>query len=153
MAFRIKTEAKNWFKDIRSKYEFDYYYLSLMAGLAERRKSEVPQSETTEIVQDFPGDYRTRGRIIIALFIRTELEEMGISLTERSVLNQNIGRLVDPHSPNRLSNEGEREMNKYANGGFEVLTEWFEDRPRTMEAFLPLYKRKIDAAIAASHTP
>ena len=40
------------------------------------------------------------------------------------------------------------EMNRYSYGGFDVLAnEWFEDRPRIMEAFLPLYKEKIKSKI------
>ncbi len=142
MAFRIKSEARDWFKYIRGKmdWDFDCYYLCLMAGLAERRKIDAVQSETIELTQDFPAEYRSRGRIIVALFINTELEEMGISLKERA-------GLIDPHSASSLSNEGEREINKYANGGYEVLTEWFEDKPRTLEAFLPLYKKKLDLSL------
>jgi hypothetical protein len=30
---------------------------------------------------------------------------------------------------------------------FGVLTEWFRDQPRTIETFLPFYKRHLDNAI------
>lgn len=151
MAFRIKNEAKDWFKYVRPsmEFDFDYYYLCLMAGLASKQKGEqdLPQSETTELTQDFPGDYRLRGRVIVALFIKTDLELMGISLTERATLNEHIHKLVEPHSASGLSNEGERLINRYANRGFDILTEWFDEKPRKLEIFLPLYKRKLDLAI------
>lgn len=150
MSFRLRKDAKPWFKDIRGKlnYDFDEYYFCLMAGLAAGVKKDVPQSETDELVQSFPGEYRKRGRIIVALFLKTELAQMGVSLTERSALNQSIDTLVEPTSPSTLSDEGEHELNKYADGGFEVLTEWLEDRPRTLETFLPLFKRRLDEALA-----
>ena len=150
MSFRINGEAKEWFKNIRPEmeYDFDYYYLCLMAALAKKEKSDrdTPQAETSEITQDFPGEYRTRGRVIIALLIKTELEMMGINLTERNELNEHIHKLVNPLSPNGLSNEGERLMNRYANRGFEILKEWFENKPIELEVFLPLYMRKLDLA-------
>ena len=34
-------------------------------------------------------------------------------------------------------------MNQYSYGGFEVLTEWFDERPRSLEGFLPHYLRKL----------
>ena len=29
------------------------------------------------------------------------------------------------------------EINHYAAGGFDILTDWFDDRPRHLETFLP----------------
>lgn len=151
MAFRIKNEAKDWFKYIRPhmEYDFDYYYLCLMAGMAKREKTpqDIPQVDTTELTQDFPGDYRLRGRLIIALLIKTDLEAMGIKLKERAALDAHIHRLIEPHSASGLSSEGERLVNRYANRGFEILLEWFDQRPRNLEIFLPLYKQKLEYAI------
>jgi len=59
---------------------------------------------------------------------------------------------VEPHSICGLSNEGERLMNRYANRGFEILKEWFEERPRNLEIFLPLYKRKLDEVLQVQHS-
>ena len=150
MPFRLRTETRRWFTDIRDVFpvDFDMYYLCLMAGLATRKKADVTGNEATDLVDYFPGDYRGRGSVIISLFLSRELQKMGISLAERHVLHQAIRRLIDPQSPSRLSDDGLREMNRYANAGFEVLTEWFEDRPRAIETFLPMYKRRLQAALA-----
>ena len=42
-----------------------------------------------------------------------------------------------------------RELNRYSYGGYEVLSQdWFDDRPRNIETFLPLYKRKLSIALS-----
>jgi hypothetical protein len=149
MPFRLRQEAVTFFKHIRPNLsmDFDMYYFCLMAGLALMRKEEVPSAQTNELVDSFPGEYRPKGRIIVAVFLTRELTEMGISRSNRSALHMAIGQLIDPLSPSHLSDLGLKELNKYAHGGYNVLTEWFNDHPRVFEAFLPLYKQKIDAAI------
>lgn len=157
MSFRLRNDARTWFKGIRAsgalEMDFDSYYFCLMAGLATRTKADIPQSDTAEIVQSFPGEYKAKGRLIVALFLKVELEELGVSMEKKTPVHEAISRLVRPMSPSGLSDEGEREINKYAHGGFDVLTEWLEDRPRTLETFLPLYKRYLDNAISTVHQP
>ena len=55
---------------------------------------------------------------------------------------------MTPDAPNFLSDEGVREFNKYAHGGYEQLIEWFEDRPRALETFLRSFKRKVDQKLS-----
>lgn len=154
MYFRLQTAAREWFRDVRKdlSIDFDIYYLCLMAGLARRRKAEASQAATTDLTNDFPGVYRMKGRIITAFFLSQELKQLGISFTERSALHAAIRDLVDPLSSSHLSDQGIKEINKYSFGGFEVLTEYFQkrhiDRPRTLEAFLPMYKELINEAVA-----
>ena len=149
MPFRLRRDTRKWFKNIEHAFslDFDMYYMCLMAGLAAGRKEDVPQGETTELVDDFPGEYRSKGRVILALFLSRELKSMGIKLSERATLHSAIQRLVDPRSASHLSDVGMKEINRYSFGGFDVLTEWFRDQPRTIETFLPLYKRHLDNAI------
>lgn len=151
MPFRLRRDARKWFKDVESGFDidFDMYYLCLMAGLAERRKEDVVLAETTELVDEFPIIYRPRGRLIVSLFLSRELKELGIKLTERITLHSELQKLIDPLSASHLSEVGMRELNRYSYGGFDVLSQdWFEDRPRNIETFLPLYKRKLNAALA-----
>ncbi len=155
MPFRIKEEARTWFQYIRPKmeYDFDYYYLCLMVGLATRQKTpDLVQADTTEITDDFPGEYRSRGRIIISLFLKIELDAAGISLNNRSDLNEYIHTLINPNSVNKLSSEGDAVLNKYADRGFEILKEWFGDKPRNLEIFLPLMKQRLSEAITENST-
>jgi hypothetical protein len=153
MPFRLRRDTRKWFEDVKSAFvlDFDMYYLCLMAGLAERRKEDAPFSATTDLVDDFPGVYRPKGRLVIALFLNREIKWLGVKLNERETLHSEIEKLVDPLSASHLSEAGMKEINRYSFGGFDVLSQdWFDDRPRNIETFLPLYKRQLDAALARS---
>lgn len=157
MVFRIKRDAKKWFKDVTGSgplsLDFDIWYLCLMAGLASGRKVDVPVAETSELVDYFPGKFESRGRVIVAAFIGRELAQRGIKMTERKALHTAIAGLVSPRSPSHLSDEGMHEINRYAHGGFDYLVENFDDRPRTLDTFLPIYKQLIDGAVATMPAP
>ena len=150
MPFRLREDTRKWFGDIDSlfKNDFDIYYFCLMAGLATGRKETVPTSEAKEFVNNFPGLYRSRKGVIISLFLSKELDIMGIRMSEKSQVRAEIARLINPQDPSGLSNDGMREINRYSYGGYDVLAnEWFDERPRAIEVFLPMYKRKLDEAI------
>lgn len=146
MPFYLRRDARNWFRDIRPamSLDFDEYYLCFVAGLATGRKADASQDETTELVDTFPGEYRRRGRLLVAAFLARELQGMGISSTDRGALHSTISKLVDPLATSQLSAEGMKQFNRYSYGGFDVLTEWFDDRPRAIETFLPVFKQKLD---------
>jgi hypothetical protein len=145
--FRLRKESKSWFKDIVNKnalqLDFDVYYFCLVAGLATKIKRDLPTAETSELVETFPGRYRDRSKIIIALFLARELDSLGVTLKDKKTAHNQISRLVRPDSPNCLSDEGMKELNKYAAGGFEAISSWFEDRPRSLDTFLRIFSMKI----------
>jgi hypothetical protein len=144
MPFRLRRDSRKWFQDIAGDFEvdFDMYYLCLVAGLAAGgRRAEVKTSDTTELVDTFPGSYREKGRVIIALFLATEIERMGISQDDREAVHKQIRELVDPRTPSQLSEDGMKLMNQISYGVFDVLTEQFDDRPRSIESFLVGYDR------------
>lgn len=145
MPFRLRRDTRSWFRDLESDFEldFDMYHLCLVAGLADKRKTEMPDSDTTVLVENFPGDYRSFGRVIVGFFLTVELEVLGVEGANRESLNRTINRLVDPGSQSYLSNEGMRAINQYSYGGFEVISEWFEDRPRTFGGFFPRYHDRV----------
>lgn len=145
MPFRLRKDAREWFKGISDDLalDFDIFYFCLMAGLATGRKAFLPANEATDLAQDFPGDYRSRGRIIVALLLTRELKKLGIKFEERATLHREIGKLIDPLSSTHLSSPGMDEINNYSFGGFDVLTDWFDDRPRHLETFLPQYRQYL----------
>lgn len=155
MPFRLRKKTRDWFSNIHRRKEFaldfDMYYLCLIAGLTAGRKVTLDNenTETTELVSNFPGVYRQKGRLIVALFLSRELKAMGVATHERTALNSSIGNLIDPEI-SHLSELGMKEMNRYSYGGFDVLTEWFDDKPTALDTFLPLYKKCLDAALAPS---
>jgi len=149
--FRLRNDARQWFKELREqgvfKIDFDAFYFCFIAGVSAKRKVSVPQEETAELVAYFPDPYKTRGKLLVGLFLKSELDFLGVSMDERREVHLAISRLITPDAPNFLSVEGVREFNKYAHGGYEQLTEWHEDRPRSLETFLRSFKRKINQKI------
>ena len=144
MPFRLSKDAREWFRNIKDGFglDFDIYYLCLMAGLATGKKGSVPTTQAPELVDYFPAAYQSKRRVIVALFLSKELEALGISMSERDQVYAQIAQLVDPLTPSGLSHMGMEEMNRYSYGGFDVLAnEWFEDRPRIMEVFLPMFRK------------
>lgn len=142
MDFQLRKDARRWFKDVEKHYStlFDLYYLCLMAGFAERRRNtEISSDAVDSLVENFPGDFRSRGRLLVGLLIHTELSRLGINLDERDDVYRRVVQLVDPTSPSDLSNDGVKLMNQYAHGGFDILCENFSDRPTSIETFLRKY--------------
>ena len=157
MDFAIRTEASDWFKDIKDSFEalpgtnsapeFDAFYFCFVAGIAMRRKKGIPAGTTKPLVENFPGPYRARGRLLVAIFLARELEFLGVSLTDRERVRAAIAGLVHPEAPNYLTDAGVQEFNKYAFAGYDVLFEWlYGDRPRSLETFLRVFKQRIDEA-------
>lgn len=154
--FRLRLNARQWFRDLRDqkvfKTDFDAFYFCFIAGVTTKRKESVPLDETAELVAYFPDRYSSRGKLLVGLFLKSELEVLGVSMDERPEVHSAIAHLVAPDAPNFLSDEGVREFNKYAHGGYEQLIEWFEGRPRSLETFLRAYKRRVDAAMNGANT-
>jgi len=119
------------------------YYFCLIAGLLEEKRSKIPSEKASELVSNFPGDYQEKSSYIIALFLSQELKSLGIDFSDREILHDQISKLVDSLSPSRLSTEGMRRMNEYSYGGLDVLKEWFGEKPRSLEEFLPHYYRYL----------
>lgn len=151
MAFRLREDARTWFKSLREHgfgIDFDAYYFCFMAGIAARQKKDAQESDTAELLDYFPERYRDRARHMVALFLAREMELLGVSISEKKTVHAQISRLIRPDSPSFLSPEGMKEFNRYANGGFEVLADWFEDRPRRLETFLRGFKTRLDQTLA-----
>ena len=153
MDFMIRTDAKQWFRDVRGnkawefQLDFDAFYCCFIAGVAMLRKRDVPHAEASGMVEYFPGEYGRRSRLLVALFLRHELEYMGVTLQEKGAVREQIARLIQPNARHFLTDEGVREFNKYAHGGFDVLQDWFggePDRPRSLETFLRAFHRKLE---------
>lgn len=149
--FRLRTEARKWFSELRDsrafRVDFDIFYFCFMAGVAGGQKVSVQQSETAQLVDYFPERYKGRGRQLVAMFLARELHELGIDVTQREVVNSAISKLIDPHAPNFLSDEGVKQFNSYASGGYELLTDWFDDKPRHLDTFLRAFKLFIDETV------
>lgn len=141
MAFRLRKEARAWFKGIENSITssaklFEYYYFCVAVGLTHGQKGAVTNENTDELVDYYPGEFRSRGRILTAWLISRELRELGITVQERTQVHKVIRDLVDPQSPSFLNDHGMLELNKYASGGFELLSEKIQDSPKALPTFL-----------------
>lgn len=155
MSFRIKRISKDFFRHIDKdsqekgfKVDFDILYFCFMASLSAggRKALDVPLSETSELIEYFPDRYRgNRGKLMIGLFLSQELKALGIQMDEKKDVNRIISEYIEPESPSTLSNEGFRQFNSYVYGGDEVLREWFDDQPRSLETFLRFFSEKCKA--------
>ena len=153
LPFRVGKHALNWwFKYLRDEKSFsigfDAFYFCFIAGLCEGRKGDLRQDETEELVAYFPERYKSRGRLLVALFLTSELRKLGITMQEKKEVHSVIARLISKDAPNFLSEEGVREFNRYAYGGYDVLLDWFSgDRPRTLDVFLRVFQKRVSEAL------
>ena len=86
--------------------------------------------------------FRSQGELLVGLLIHAELSRMGIDLQERQFVYSTISELVIT-SPPYLSNEGIKRMNQYAHGGFDILCERMDERPKSLETFVRKHHRLI----------
>ena len=94
------------------------------------------------------GEGDAGGNLLVALFLKRELEELGVTMDNKKEVHAMVAKLVSPDVPNHLSDDGVREFNKYAHAGFEVLLDWFPaDKPRTLETFLRTFKNKVGESV------
>jgi len=142
----MNPDARKWFADVASHYatDFDLYYLCFVAGIATHRKERPPKS--VDLIDHYPREFAQRGRLLVGLLLATELDVLGIGLTEREAVRKNVRGLVESNGL-YLSSEGARLMNQYAYGGWLSLCEHFDERPRTIESFVRVYAALIKQAL------
>ncbi|MDE0711380.1 MAG: hypothetical protein OXH60_04505 [Rhodospirillales bacterium] len=156
LPFRVGERAWNWwFKPLRDEKSFsigfDAFYFCFIAGLCEGRKEDLRQDETEELVSYFPERYKARGRLLVALFLISELRKLGITMQDKKEVHSVIAKLISRDAQNFLSEEGVREFNRYAYGGYEVLQDWFDgDQPRTLDVFLRVFQRKVNELLPSA---
>ena len=154
MDFMLRKDSREWFKGIRDDkggrvaarldLDFDIFYFCFVAGVLRGRKLDLPSSETTALVENFPGQYKTRGRLLVALFLSQELVGcLGVDLGARNEVYAEVSAMLRHDAQNFLSDQGVRELNKYAHGGFQVLLDELEDQPQSLDSFLIEFWEKV----------
>ena len=146
MHLQMNPDIKKWFADVASHYttDFDLYYLCFVAGIATRRKERSPKG--IDLIDHYPREFSQRGRLLVGLLLATELDVLGIGLTEREAVRKNVRGLVESNAL-YLSSEGARLMNHYTYGGWLALCEHFDERPRTIESFVRIYAELIKQSL------
>lgn len=139
MGFRLRSDAKKWFQAIKEnndnnfKEDWDIYYYCLLAGLVSERK--IDANQTVDFNEGFTKRYMPRAKLLVGLFLSKEIKYCGVSFADKKQVHKVISDLIDPLSPNFLSDNGMKEFNKYSYGGFEELFDNME-KPYTLEDFL-----------------
>ncbi len=151
MSFRLSQEARAYFKPIDDRSSsgsfrsiWDKYYLCLMVGLQKSRLGKDTAQEQ-EFIGYFIDDYRDQRFEIVALFITAEINRRGLPSEEHAIRKLML-ELLDPGSPTGLTEEGHRLLNKYAEGGFEIIREEIPD-PSEFDMFI---KKYYDAFVKAT---
>lgn len=159
MDFILRTDARKWFEPLRGSlvaptgasqaWHFDAFYFCFIAGIASGTKApSLPSGDDRiPVVEHFPGPYRTRGRLVVSVFLAHELASLGVEMDDKQMVREAVARLVNPHSANYLTDYGVQELSKYAAGGFDVLLEWFDHQPRSLHSFLQMFKEFVDESI------
>lgn len=146
--FQLSADARKYFKHIISSTElfsdlFDPYYFCLIAGFTSGKTAELPGTELTDY---FIDNYKPAKNFLIGMLIISELKKGGIGLSEKDAVQKKIRYLIDPNSPNHLTDEGMKRMNAYANGGYEFLNEKRPGGLWSAEEFLEDFVSLIDQA-------
>jgi hypothetical protein len=135
-----KSRISNTLKSSSTNITFVLWQASQVVEVTEAGPS-------TELVDYFVEEYKSASRFLIGLLVIAELKKSGIEVGERGPVRALFKRLVDPHSPNQLTDEGMRRMNAYASGGYEYLAERRDARPYSGEEFLRDYVELINEAM------
>ena len=148
MSFRLSEKARNYFRRIDEKSTsgkfdtmWDKYYLCLMAGFTEVELGDEISQEY-EFIDRFIQDYYEQRLQIVAALVDAEIRRRGISLEDSEMILKIMNDLVEPSSPTCLSDEGHRLMNRYAEGGFNVISERIP-QPYDFDMFLKQYYEKL----------
>lgn len=155
MDFILRRDALEWFKPLEGSlvapsgvpqaWYFDAFYFCFIAGIVSGRKGPLPTGkERVPIVEQFPGPYKDRGKLLVSVFLAHELAEQGVQMDDKQSVHITMAKLVNPHAPNYLEPVGVQELSKYAAGGFDELMEWFDHKPIFLHSFLRMFKEFVD---------
>lgn len=141
----MSKKARDYFEELNKskhgklKWQFDFYYLCLMAGFI---NVDISESKGEEFVDEFPSAYVAQREQIIGLLISTEIKRNHIDIENRERIERQMLQLVKPDSPSRLSSKGEQRMNEYAENGFKLISDKIPDPPN-LDTFLTCYYERI----------
>ena len=144
MTFRLSKDARQYFLKIEErsttgKFDtlWDKYYLCLMAGFS-RIKLGKETSASDEIMPTFIQDYSPQRYQIISLLIATEIKRLGIQNDDKENIKQLMLSLLDHTTITNLNDEGHKIMNRYTEGGFEIIREEIP-QPYEFDVFMRKY--------------
>ena len=146
--FRLSSKARTYFEKINEnsttgKFEtiWDYYYLCLMIGFRRGELGDEVGSDY-EFTKDFPKPYNSKKYQIIASLVLSEMNRQGIPKNDSEDIRKLMLELLDKDAVTKISNEGLKRMNRYAEKGFAVLHEKIPPM-KEMDTFLKRYHKEF----------
>lgn len=143
MAFSLSKAAKEYFKKIddaskTGKFEsmWDYYYLCLMAGFKDGRLGDDPNVE--EFYKEFHSSYDSSKYQIMASLVSAEIRRQGIINADAEEIRKLMLNLLDKDATTKISKDGLKLMNRYADRGFKLITEKIP-QPSELDEFIKNY--------------
>jgi hypothetical protein len=147
--FKLRDDADEFFSRISKKLarqapRFDMYYFCLVAGLGvKRRVPDLNRFDSRDLVDNFPGEYRQRADMLVGMLLASELERLEVDRSDKAIVHQTVGKLIEPRSMSSLSSDGIYALNAYSFAGCDVLRQdWFDEKPSSLEYFLLRFHEK-----------
>jgi len=152
MSFRLSKEARSYFGNINQaasikqlETDWDKYYLCAMAGIKDR--SRVPDEEEPPAGQEFVDyvikTYDDQRYEIYGSLIAAEIDRQGIPWGQKEEIRQLMLNLLDSETNTRLSEEGTRVLNCYAEKGSRLIRSEIRPQPE-LDQFLSEYYDLLD---------
>ena len=158
MDFILRRDALEWFKPLEESlvapagvpqaWHFDAFYFCFIAGVVSNRKGSLPTgSDRVAVVEQFPGPYKDRGRLLVSVFLAHELASRGVDMDDKQSVHIAMSGLVTPDSPNYLTPDGVQMLSRYAAGGFDELVDWFGHKPLFLHSFVQMFKKFVEESL------
>ena len=137
MSYLFPKRCRDYFK--YTKYNvsgksrlIDDYILCLYVGLKFGKLGNSEELKgNPEILRTIPHDYvsnRTK-EIITALLINTELKRKKIDLEDKAEVKKRVRAILGQNITDDFSESGFLLLNRYALGGFDIISKELGDRP------------------------
>lgn len=145
MSFKHHKQAPTFFQRLmpgglgRFDTQFDAYYYCLMCGL-DRRLLGAESDVGEEFVKDYVQTYQPYADLIAGLLVDAELVRINIPLDDVKSVEKKMVDLLEPVSTSKLKPEGLALLNRYAAGGFEIISDAFAAPPQSLEEFFTTYQ-------------
>ncbi|MCO6185213.1 hypothetical protein [Rhizobium sp. L1K21] len=147
MSLRLTEDAASFFSKIDSQpikgvrfLDIDKFYACLMLGFRYAQLASDPSLMPAFLAAGakYPDAYQPYDSYLLGLLVEAEIRRRNLDPKNRDLIEQETVKLLDPHSPLGLSEDGIRFMNRYAAKGFEILRDAMAP-PRSVDDFLVAY--------------
>ncbi len=141
--FRMHTSASRWGKNLIDKngpikFEFDLYYIFLLIGLGLGRTKLLEDEDSKEFTRWYPKSYQSTKHKIAMLLLYSDLKVSGFDVNNRQIVKSKIEEILSSDSESLLSDIAGKQLNNYANGGFEAIREKLDVAPGDASLFLSI---------------